>query len=83
MTNINLQSKSKIYRLYGLDTAMELLRPNAKWEITNREITRWEDPRDPPTWEEIDFTMNKIMEFEDSIPTVWLDEQRDRILGKN
>ena len=50
---------------------MQLLRPNAKWEINNRTITRWEDDRPCPTWEEIDATMEKIKAFEDSIPTIW------------
>jgi hypothetical protein len=61
----------KQYQLYGIDTAMQLLRPNAKWEISNRTITRWDDDRPCPTWEEIDATMEKIKAFEDSIPTIW------------
>jgi len=61
----------KQYQLYGIDTAMQLLRPNAKWEISNRTITRWEDARPGPTWYEIDATMEKIKAFEDSIPTIW------------
>ena len=47
----------KIYQLYGIDTAFQLLRPGAKWQISNRNITQWEDPRPCPTWEEIDATM--------------------------
>lgn len=66
--------KNKIYNLYGINTAMELLRPGAKWEISNRIITRWDDPRPCPTWEEIDETMEKIRQFEDSINTIWLPE---------
>jgi len=50
---------TKIYQLYGIDTAMQLLRPNAKWEVSNRTITRWEDDRPCPTWKEIDETMEK------------------------
>jgi len=61
----------KQYQLYGIDTAMQLLRPNAKWEISNRTITIWEDDRPCPTWDEIDATMEKIKAFEDSIPTIW------------
>jgi hypothetical protein len=41
-------SDAKIFRLYGINTAMELLRPGAKWEISNRIITRWDDPRPIP-----------------------------------
>jgi len=75
-------SDAKIYRLYGINTAMELLRPNAKWEISNRIITRWDDPRPMPTWEEIDATMEKIKAFEDSINTIWLPEQFAELTGQ-
>ena len=61
----------KKYQLYGIDSAMQLLRPHAKWEIHNRTITVWEDDRPCPTWDEIDATMEKIKAFEDSIPTIW------------
>jgi hypothetical protein len=75
-------SDAKIYRLFGINTAMELLRPNAKWEISNRIITRWDDPRPMPTWEEIDATMEKIKAFEDSINTIWLPEQFAELTGQ-
>ena len=68
---------TKQYMLFGIDTAMHLLRPGAKWEISNREFTRWEDPRPCPTWQEVQDTMEKIKQFEDSINTVWLPEQID------
>ena len=61
---------------------MQLLRPNAKWEISNRTITRWEDDRPCPTWKEIDATMEKIKAFEDSINTIWTDEQIKELGGK-
>lgn len=65
--------------LFGIDTAMHLLRPGAKWEISNREFTRWEDPRPCPTWQEVQDTMEKIKQFEDSINTIWLPEHIDAI----
>ena len=71
----------KIYQLYGIDTAMHLLRPGAKWEISNTMITRWEDPRPCPTWEELMETMEKIKAFEDSINTIFTDEQIEKITG--
>jgi hypothetical protein len=71
----------KIYQLYGIDTAMHLLRPGAKWEISNTMITRWEDPRPCPTWEELMDTMEKIKAFEDSIKTIFTDEQIEKITG--
>ena len=70
---------TKQYMLFGIDTAMHLLRPGAKWEISNREFTRWEDPRPCPTWQEVQDTMEKIRKFEDSINTIWLPEQIDAI----
>lgn len=72
---------TKIYRIYGIDMAMEMLRPGAKWEISNRDITRWDDPRPCPTWQEIDETMMKIKLFEDSIETIYLPEQLEALSG--
>jgi hypothetical protein len=75
-------SDAKIFRLYGINTAMELLRPGAKWEISNRIITRWDDPRPIPSWEEIDATMERIKAFEESINTIWLPEQWAELTGQ-
>lgn len=72
---------TKIYLMYGIDTAMHLLRPGAKWEISNTKITRWDDPRPCPTWEELVETMEKIKAFEDSINTILLPEQIIEITG--
>lgn len=69
----------KIYRFYGVDSAMHLLRPGAKWEIENSKITRWEDPRPRPTWDEVLGTLEKIKNFEESIDTIWLPEQIEAI----
>jgi hypothetical protein len=66
--------ETKIYRLFGIDTAMQLLRPNAKWEISNGVFTRWDDPRPCPSIEEVYWVMDQIKEFEENIPTIWLDE---------
>ena len=71
----------KIYQLYGIDTAMHLLRPGAKWEISNTRFTRWEDPRPCPTWEEVVETMEKVKAFEESIKTIYLPEQLEKITG--
>jgi len=73
---------TKIYQLYGIDTAMHLLRPGAKWEINNTTFTRWEDERECPTMEEVMETMEKIKAFEDSINTVWTTEQREQLLSQ-
>lgn len=76
-----MSEEVKIYQLYGINTAMHLLRPGARWEISNREITIWEDERPRPTWEEIDETMEKIKAFEDSINTIWTKKQIEEITG--
>ena len=74
---------TKIYRLYGIDTAMHLLRPGAKWEWTGGlGFTRWDDPRPKPSVEEVEETMEKIKAFEESINTVWLPEQIEEITGQ-
>ena len=65
----------KIYKLFGIDTAMYLLRPGAKWEISNGVFTRWEDERPCPTIEEVYETIDKIKAFEDSINTIYTAEQ--------
>lgn len=72
----------KTYMLYGIDTAMHLLRPGAKWEISNTMFTRWEDPRPCPTMEEVMETMEKIKAFEDSIKTIWTQEQIEQMRGQ-
>ncbi len=73
---------TKIYRFLGIDTAMHMLRPGAKWEITNNQFTRWDDPRPCPSMDEVYWVMDKIKEFEDSIPTIWLDEDWEKITGE-
>lgn len=74
--------KDKTYRFLGIEVAVQLLRPHAKWEITNSKFTRWEDPRPCPTWEEVLDTMDKIKAFEDSINTVWLPEQIEEMASE-
>lgn len=74
--------ETKHYQLYGIDTAMHLLRPGAKWEISNTMFTRWEDPRPCPSMEEVMETMEKIKAFEDSINTIWTQEQLQQMRGQ-
>ena len=66
--------ENKNYQFYGIEAAVQLLRPNAKWEITNDVFTQWDDPRPCPSMQEVFWVMDKIKEFENSIPTIWLDE---------
>ena len=70
---------TQVYRLMGIDTAMHLLRPEAKWEISNNVFTRWEDPRPCPTIEEVYETIEKIRAFEDSINTIYLPRQLEQM----
>lgn len=74
--------ESKVYMLFGIDTAMHLLRPGARWEITNNFFSLWDDPRPCPTMEEVHATMEKIKAFEDSINTIWTQQQLDELLGR-
>ena len=69
----------KIYRLCGIEDAIFLLRPKAKWQVSNNEFTLWDDPRPCPSMEEIYALMKRIKEFEDSIPTIWLKEDLENM----
>ena len=72
--------KLKTYQLVGIDVAMHLLRPGAKWEFTGGVgFTRWEDPRPCPSVEEVMETVEKIQAFEDSINTILLPEQEQEM----
>ena len=67
----------KAYQIMGIDTAVHLLRPGAKWEWTGGlGFTRWDDPRPKPSVEEVMETIEKIKAFEDSINTILLPEQQ-------
>ena len=68
----------KTYQLMGIDTAIHLLRPGAKWEWTGGlGFTRWDDPRPAPSVEEVMETIEKLKAFEDSINTILLPEQQE------
>jgi hypothetical protein len=69
----------KVYKLYGINTAMYLLRPEAKWECDGRKFTRWEDERPCPTMEEVYETIDKIKAFEDSINTIYTAAQLEEM----
>jgi hypothetical protein len=69
----------KIYKFYGIDTAMFLLRPGASWECDGRKFTRWEDERPCPTIEEVYETIEKIKAFEDSINTIYTAAQLEEM----
>ena len=67
----------KTYQLLGINTAIHLLRPGAKWEWTGGVgFTVWDDPRPKPSVEEVMETIEKIKAFEDSINTILLPAQQ-------
>ena len=68
--------EKKIYRLTGLNVAIEMLRPGAQWEITDNKFTVWNDSRPQPTMEEVYEVQKKAKEFEDSINMIWLDDKK-------
>ena len=47
--------KGKQYPVPGVDTAINTLRPGARWDLSNTTFVRFEDDqgREAPTWEEI------------------------------
>lgn len=67
----------------GIDTAMDLLRPGASWEISNDHFTRWEDERPCPTIEEVFETIEKIKAFEESINTIYTGDQLEEMARHN
>lgn len=62
----------KIYVLTGVETAISLLRPNAKYRLIGNRI-EWLDSRQCPTWHEINSTLEKLKQFEDSIECIELE----------
>jgi len=72
-------TKEKIYRLTGIDSAIEMLRPGAKWEVTNSCFSRWDDDRPQPSMEEVKKVQQLAKEFEDKLDTIWTEEQRNSL----
>lgn len=59
-----------------------MLRPNASFKAANQQIVLWDDPRPCPTSKEINETLDKIIKFEDSINTIWLDKDIEKFTGQ-
>lgn len=74
--------KIKLYRLYSFNVAVQMLRPNANFKSANQRIVSWDDPRPCPTLKEINETLDKLMKFEDSINTIWLDKDIEKFTGQ-
>ena len=66
----------KLYEWVAFDSAINLLRPRAKWKIDHGKFD-WQDPRPCPTMEEIESVLKKIKDFEESIDYILLPEQEE------
>jgi hypothetical protein len=44
----------------GIEQAITSLRPGAKFELSNTEVTYWEHELPPPTWSEINLEMIRL-----------------------
>ena len=53
------------YPVPGIDTAIKILRPNARWELQNRNFAIWEcdDGTEPPSWDEIIVEVQREVEI--------------------
>lgn len=69
----------RTYTITGVHTAINLLRPQAKYALSNTEFIIWEDPRPAPSWDEIQETIAKIRDFEDSIESVELPKKLETV----
>lgn len=69
----------RTYTITGVHTAINLLRPQAEYALNNTEFIIWNDPRPAPTWEEIQETINKIRDFENSIESIELPKKSSKI----
>ena len=52
-----IEEDSNIQFTIGIEQAINILRPEAKYQINNTEITYWEHESPPPTWAEINRQM--------------------------
>ena len=64
--------KNKTYVLTSLNTALTLLRPGANYIMKDTNFIAWNDPRPVPSWDDINNTLKKLKEFEDSIESIEL-----------
>ena len=64
----------KTYITPGIDTAIKILRPGAKYAIDHGTM-KWRDPRPCPTTDEVQEVIYKLKEFEDSIECIELDDE--------
>jgi hypothetical protein len=53
------------YQFAAIDVAMQILRPNATFEMYGNRIAKWDDPRPQPTQEDLEGMIDAIKKFED------------------
>ena len=53
----------KLYEWVAFDSAINLLRPRAKWKIDHGKF-EWQDPRPCPTMKEVEDVLKKIKDFQ-------------------
>ena len=70
-----MATKKMIYRISGLDSAIELIRPGASYELTQNGFEIWNDPRPQPTIKELKEVHKKTREFEESLNPIFLKSQ--------
>jgi len=58
-----------------IQTAVQLLRPDAIWKIKDNKFIDWQDERACPSMEEVYETIKKINKFKQEVKTIWTDEQ--------
>ena len=53
------------YPVPGVDTAINVLRPGSRWDLSNTTFVGWEDDqgRKPPTWDEIQEEIKREVEI--------------------
>lgn len=55
-----IEETSDIQFTIGIEQAITSLRPDAKFQLSNTEITYWEHELPPPTWAEINLEMSRL-----------------------
>ena len=70
------------YPVPGIDTAIKILRPNARWELQNRNFVIWEcdDGTEPPSWDEIVVEVQREVEIYNSVSYTHLTLPTKRIV---
>ncbi len=61
-----------------IQTAIQLLRPDAIWKIKDNKFINWQDERPCPSMEEVYDTIEKINRFKQEVKTIWTDEQLEK-----